>query len=153
MPNVKVLLNEQIEKLGNVGEVVSVKPGYARNYLLPQNLAVIPTPGEIKRIQKKKELLEKQYQEERTKAEEIDKKLTEIGQIEIAAESGEAGKLFGSITAKDIAEKISDELGIPFERKQIILKKSLNELGEYDIKLKLHNEITAQIKLVIKKVE
>ena len=153
MPNIKLLLNEQIEKLGNVGEIVSVKPGYARNYLLPNNLATIPTPGEVKRIQKKKELLEKQYQEEKAKAEEIAKKLHDAGGIIIARESGEAGKLLGSVTAKDIAEKISDELGITVQKKQIILKRSLNELGEYDIKLKLHNEVSAQIKLVIKKVE
>ena len=153
MPNIKLLLKEKVEKLGEIGEVVSVKPGYARNFLLPNDLAAIPTPGEIKRIQKKKELLEKQYQEEKIQAEEIAKRLSGAAQIEMNAEAGEAGKLFGRITAKDIVEKINDKLGTDINKKQILLKKPISELGEFDIKIKLHNEVTAQIKLVVKKTE
>lgn len=153
MPNVKLLLKEKIEKLGDIGEVVSVKPGYARNFLLPNNLAAIPTLGEIRRIQKKKELLEKQYQEEKVQAEEIAKRLSGVSQIEMNAEAGEAGKLFGKITSKDITEKINSELGIEINKKQILLKNSISELGEFDIKIKLHTEVTTQIKLVVKKTE
>ncbi len=150
MPNVRVLLNEKIEKLGEIGEIVSVKPGYARNYLLPRGFATIPTVGEIKRIKKRKELLEKQYQEEKAQAESIAKKLSDLGKIEIIAKAGEAGKLFGSITPKDIVERINSEASTKITRKQVILKKSINEIGEFDIKLKLHNEVTAHIKLVVK---
>ena len=153
MPNVKLLLKEKVEKLGEIGEVVSVKPGYARNYLLPNNLAAIPTPGEIKRIQKKKELLEKLYQEEKVQAEEIAKKLSEAVQIEMNAEAGEAGKLFGRITAKDIVEKLNSELSLEINKKQILLKKPISDLGEFDIKIKLHTEVTAEIKLIVKKTE
>ena len=153
MPNVKLLLKEKVEKLGDIGEVVSVKPGYARNFLLPNDLAVIPTVGEIKRIQKKKELLEKQYQEEKTQAEEIAKRLSDIAQIEMNAEAGEAGKLFGRITAKDVVERLNNKLGTDINKKSILLKKPISELGEFDIKIKLHNEVTAQIKLVVKKTE
>ena len=153
MPNVKLLLKEKVEKVGDIGEVVSVKPGYARNFLLPNDLAAIPTAGEIKRIQKKKELLEKQYQEEKVQAEGIAKKLSGAGQIEMNAEAGEAGKLFGRITAKDIVEKLNDKLGTDINKKQILLKKPISELGEFDIKIKLHNEVTAEIKLVVKKTE
>ena len=153
MPNVKLLLKEKVEKLGEIGEVVSVKPGYARNFLLPNNLAAIPTLGEIKRIQKKKELLEKQYQEEKARAEEIAKQLSKVAQIEMNAEAGEAGKLFGRITAKDIAEKLNDKLGIEINKKSILLKKPIGELGEFDVKIKLHNEVTVEIKLVVKKTE
>ena len=153
MPNVKLLLKEKVEKLGEIGEVVSVKPGYARNFLLPNNLAAIPTPGEIKRIQKKKELLEKQYQEEKIQAEEIAKKLSEAVRIEMNAEAGEAGKLFGRITSKDIVEKLNSQLGTEINKKSILLKKAISELGEFDIKIKLHNEVTAEIKLVVKKTE
>lgn len=153
MPNVKVLLKEKVEKLGEVGEIVSVKPGYARNFLLPNDLAAIPTPGVIKQIQKKKELLEKQYQEEKSQAEELVKKLTDLGQIIITAKAGEAGKLFGAITAKDIVERINKELDIDIQRKQVLLKRSIGELGEYVIKLKLYTEVTAEIKIVIKKEE
>ena len=153
MPNIKLLLNEKVDKLGEIGEVVSVKPGYARNFLLPKRLAVIPTPGEIRRIQKKKELLEKQYNEEKLQAEEAAKDLSEVSEIVIFTKAGEAGKLFGSITAKDVAEKISAQLGKDIDRKQVLLKRSIHEVGEYEIKLKLHNEVTIQIKLVIKKEE
>jgi len=153
MPNIKLLLKEKVEKLGEIGEVVSVKPGYARNFLLPNNLAAIPTPGEIKRIQKKKELLEKQYQEEKLQAEGIAKQLGEIAKIEMNAEAGEAGKLFGRITAKDIVERLNSQLGIEINKKSILLKKAISELGEFDIKIKLHNEVTAEIKLIVKKTE
>ncbi len=153
MPNVKLLLKEKVEKLGEIGEVISVKPGYARNFLLPNDLAAIPTPGEIKRIQKKKELLEKQYQEEKVQAEEIAKKLSGAARIEINSEAGEAGKLFGRITAKDIVEKLNSQFGVEINKKSILLKKAISELGEFDIKIKLHNEVTAEIKLVVKKTE
>ena len=150
MPNVKLLLKEKVEKLGEIGEIVSVKPGYARNYLLPYNLAAIPTPGEIKRIQRKKELLEKQYQEEKAQTEGIANKLTEIGEIIIFAKAGEAGKLFGTVTTKDIVEKINNQIGTTLQRKQVLLKRSIGELGEYKIQIKLHTEVTAEVKIVIK---
>lgn len=153
MPNVKVLLKEKVEKLGDIGEIVSVKPGYARNFLLPNNLAALPTVGEVKRLQKKKELLEKQYQGEKAQAEEIAKKLTESGQIIITAKAGEAGKLFGTVTAKDIVEKINKDLGLDIQRKQLLLKRSIGELGEYSIKLKLHTEVTTEVKILIKNEE
>ena len=153
MANVKVLLNEKVEKLGEIGEVVVVKPGYARNFLLPQGLATLPTVGAIKRIQKKKELLEKQYKDEKVHAEEIVKKLDQAGEIVIFAKSGEAGKLYGKITTKDITEKINDQLGLDIQRKQILLKRSIGDLGEYEIKVKLHNEVTTQIKVLIKNEE
>jgi len=153
MPNVKVLLNEKIDDLGEIGQIVSVKPGYARNYLLPKNLATIPTLGEVRRMQKKKEQLEKLYQEEKAKAEELAKKITALSELKIIGHAGDAGKLFGSITAKDIAEKLSSELDAEISRKQILLKRSISDLGEYNIKLKLHNEVSAEIKVIVKKEE
>ena len=153
MPNVKVLLKEKIEKLGEIGEVVSVKPGYARNYLLPEGLASLPTIGEIKRIQKKKELLEKKYQEEKTLSEDISRKITELGEIVIITRAGEAGKLYGAITSKDIAAYIKDKTDIEIPRKQILLRRSISDLGEYQVKVKLHTEVTIEIKIVVKAEE
>ena len=153
MSKVKVLLNEKVEKLGDIGEIVEVKAGYARNCLLPQGQATLPSAGELKRIQKKKELLEKEHQKEKDQAEDIIRKLNELpvpNTIEISAKAGEAGKLFGAITTKDIAEKINKELGIEIVRKQILLRRSIGEIGEYDIKLKLHTDVTSQIKVIIK---
>lgn len=153
MPNVKVLLNQKIEKLGEIGEIVSVKPGYARNYLLPEGLATIPTAGEIKRIQKKKELFEKQYQDEKAQAEEIAKKLSTLNEVIIIAKGGEAGKLYGKVTTKDITDKVNEHLGTTIQRKQVLLKRSIGELGEYEVKLKLHNEVTTHIKVIVKSEE
>ncbi len=153
MPNVKVLLNENIEHLGRIGDMVSVKPGYARNYLLPEGLASIPTVGEIRRIQKRKELLEKQYQEEKAQAEEMVQNLNKFGDFVIYTRAGESGKLFGAITAKDIAERINSLLGLNIVKKQVQLKRAIGEIGEYSIKLKLHNEVTADIKFIIKTEE
>ena len=153
MANIKVLLKDNVEKLGDIGEIVSVKPGYARNYLIPKGFASLPTPGEVKMIQRKKELLEKAYKEEKQKAEEVAKKITDLGELIIFAKAGEAGKLFGSITAKDVAEELNNKLGLEIQRKQVLLKRSIAELGELEIKLKLHNEVTAQIKLSVRKHE
>lgn len=150
MPNVKLLLNEKVEKLGEIGEIVSVKPGYARNYLLPEGLATLPSLGEVKRIQKKKQLLEKEYNEEKTKAQEIAEKLKEHGDFVILAKAGEAGKLYGAITTKDISSQINNDLSVEIPRKQILLRRSIGEIGEYNIKLKLHTEVTTEIKIVVK---
>ena len=153
MPNVKLLLKDNVEELGNIGDIVSVKPGYARNYLLPNGFATLPTPGEVKQIEKKKALLQKQFEEEKAQAEEVSKKLSDIGKIEFSAEAGEAGKLFGRITAKDIVEKIKSEHDIKIDRKQIQLKKSIGELGEFDINIKLHADVMGQIKVIVKQSE
>lgn len=153
MGSVKVLLNQKVEKLGDIGDIVNVRLGYARNYLLPNGLATLPSIGELKRIEKRRAILEKQYQEEKSKAEEIAKKITELGQVEIIAEAGEAGKLFGSITTKDIVETLKKEAGVEIPRKQILLRRSISEVGEYNIKIKLHTEVQPEIKLVVKPEE
>lgn len=153
MPNVKVILNEKVEKLGEVGEVVAVKPGYARNFLLPRGLASMPTIGAVKRLQKKKELLEKQYKDEKLQAQDIAKKLSELEKIVIFAKAGEAGKLFGKVTTKEITEKINAEAGADINRKQVLLKRAISDVGEHEVKLKLHNEVETKIIVVVKKEE
>ena len=153
MPNVKVLLSQKVENLGDIGEIVSVKAGYARNHLLPKGVASLPTIGELKRLEKKRAILEAEYQKEKTGAELVAKKIEEIGDIEIFTKAGEAGKLFGSITTKEIVAKIEDKSGIKVPRKQLLLKRSIAELGEYDIKIKLHPAVTIQIKVIVKAEE
>lgn len=153
MPNIKLLLKEKVEKLGEIGEIISVKPGYARNYLLPAGLATLPTPGEIRRIQKKKEQLRKLYEEEKTKAEELAGKISNLGDIVFSVQTGESGKLFGTVNTKDIIEKINSELGIDLQRKQVLLKRGFSEIGEYKVSIKLHQEVTQEVKIVIKKEE
>ena len=151
MPNVQVLLKESVDKLGDIGEIVTVKPGYARNYLLPQGLATLPTIGEIRSVKKKKEKIEKINKETKAKAEEINSKLLEIASIEIKAKAGESGKLFGAITAKEIAEVLNEKLGEEFklDKKQVNLKRGIHEVGKYPVKIKLHPEVSTEIEVVV----
>lgn len=149
MPNVKLLLNDNIDKLGKIGEVVDVKPGYARNYLLPQGLASIPTMGEVRRIKKRKEELEKKYQEEKAEASKVAEKIEGLGNLVFKASAGESGKLFGSITSKDIATRISEEIGVEVNRKQLFLNKSITQVGEVTTKLRLHPEVIVDINVVV----
>lgn len=150
MPNVKVLLNENIEKLGDIGEIVAVKPGYARNYLIPEGKASLPTLGEVRRIKKKKELLEKVYKEEKAKAEEVIKKIEKLGDIVFSTKAGESGKIFGSISNKDIAEKLHELTGEVIDRKQVQLKRAITSIGEQLVKIKLHHEVFCEVKVVVK---
>ncbi len=152
MPNVKVLLKDNVEKLGDIGEIVSVKPGYARNFLLPQGLATIPSIGEMRQVEKKKEQIIKLYKEAQVKAEEIVKSITEIGDLVISTKAGEAGKLFGSITVKDITAKINEKLSeeLKIDKKQVQLKRAITDVGEFMIKIKLHPEVSTEVKVVIK---
>ncbi|MBI3309210.1 MAG: 50S ribosomal protein L9 [Candidatus Melainabacteria bacterium] len=153
MANLKVVLNESVEKLGQVGDIVSVRSGYARNYLLPNEIASIPTIGEIKRLEKKRALLEEELKQEKTFAEELAAKLNKIAKIEISAKAGEAGKLFGSITSKDIVAVFEDKHDIKLQRKQVMLKRSISEVGEYNVKIKLHPEVIPEIEIVVKSEE
>lgn len=153
MPNIKVLLSQKVENLGDIGEIVSVRAGYARNFLLPKGVASLPTIGELKRLEKKRAILEAEYKKEKTSAELVAKKIEEISDIEIFAKAGEAGKLFGSVTTKEIVEKIEDKSGIKIPRKQLLLRRSITELGEYNIPIKLHSEVTTQIKIIVKAEE
>lgn len=153
MANVKVLLSENIEKLGDVGDIVTVKAGYARNYLLPRGIGCLPTIGELKRLEKKRAVIEKQRQEERNLAEGVAERLKSLDEIEIFAKAGEAGKLFGAITTKDIIEVLKEKHNIEIPKKQVLLRRSLSEVGEHTVKIKLHSDLTIEIKVHIKQEE
>ena len=151
MPNVQVLLKDNVEKLGDIGEIVTVKPGYARNYLLPQGLATIPTIGEIRSVEKRKAEIIKKYQEAKLVSEQVSKKILELGTIEIKVKAGESGKLFGSITAKEVAEILNEKLGgeLKVERKQINVKRGIHEIGQHPVKIKLHPEVIVEIEVLV----
>lgn len=156
MSNVTVLLNETIDKVGKIGEIVDVKPGYARNYLIPNKLACIPTLGEVKRIQKKKELLQKQYEEEKKIAQDLIKKFEKLkpaNSITFELKASESGKTFGSVTSKHVAEKIQSELGLELDRKDVHMKKNLTSIGEHTATIKLHPEVELELNIIINKIE
>lgn len=144
----KVILTNYHEKLGDVGDTVEVKSGYANNYLIPNGLAVPATKGNINQMQLVKQAAVKLEARNIKEAEELAKKLEGL-QVTFIVKTGEEGKLYGSITNKDIAEKISEERKIEIDRKKIDMQEHIKELGEYEIELKLYKEVKSSVKVIV----
>jgi large subunit ribosomal protein L9 len=147
----RIILKERLGKLGEVGEVVSVKPGYARNYLIPKGLAYAATPGNLKRIERERAQAEKRWATELAEARQR-AAVIEATSVTFSARAGEEGKLFGSITAGDIVAKM-EEQGITIDRKQIMLDEPLKALGVFSVPVKLHAEVRPEIKVWVIKEE
>jgi len=143
----KVILNEYIETLGRVGDIIEVKPGYARNYLLPRKLAVLPTKHNMEVMKYKKVKAEKQLEQEKMSARELKEKLEQVT-ISIEKKAGESDTLFGSVTTMEIQGKL-EELGYTFDRKKIHLDEHIKKLGVHTCRVKLIEEIEAEIKIEV----
>jgi large subunit ribosomal protein L9 len=141
----EVILLENIEKLGSRGQVVKVADGYGRNYLLPKNLAVAATPQNRKRMEQQRVRFLKLEAKEKGDAEDLAKLLLGVS-VTLTRKSGEKGTLFGSVTAIDIAEKLAAQ-GYNIDRRKIALDSPLKILGEYEVPIRLHREVTAFIKV------
>lgn len=144
----KIILKQNIEKIGQVGDVVEVSDGFARNFLIPQGKAISFTVGNFKQI----EYLKKQEAEQREgELKEVKKFAEKINNIslEIRVKAGEEGKLFGSVTNKDIVEALLKEHGIELDKRKINLKESLKKLGVHAVTVNLYKDITPQIKVNI----
>ena len=144
----KVILKQYQEKLGDIGDIVEVKAGYANNYLIPQEIAVIATKGNINQM----ELVKKAaIKVESKNIEEASKTAEGLGDIilNFIVKTGEEGKLYGSITNKDLAAKIMEDKKIEIDRKKIDLPEHIKELGEYDVDIKLYKEVKATIKVIV----
>jgi large subunit ribosomal protein L9 len=145
MATVEVLLREDVEHLGRRGEIVRVKAGYARNYLLPRGLAVLATAANVKAIEQEKHLLARREARERTQAETLAERLKELV-LTFPRKVGDQDMLFGSVTAMDIAQALAEQ-GITVDRRKILVEHPIKYLGEYTIPVKLHREVTAEIKI------
>ena len=147
MANTTILLREDIESLGGRGEIVKVKAGYARNYLLPQGLATLATKGNLKQIEQERAALLKKAAVERATAEA---QKEQMGTIELAFErkAGEGGTLFGSVTSMDIADALKAK-GYEIDRRRIVLKDAIKETGEYTVTVKLHREVALEVPVVV----
>lgn len=147
MANTTILLRQDIESVGGRGEIVKVKAGYARNYLLPQGLASLATKGNVKQIDQERTALLKRASEERSTAEA---QKNQMGTISLAFErkAGEGGTLFGSVTSMDIAEALQAK-GYEIDRRKIVLKDPIKETGEYTVKVKLHREVTLEVPVAV----
>ena len=145
----QVILKKDVQNLGEQGDLVQVKDGYARNYLLPQNYAELATPGALKnreqniaRIHAKQEKL---HQEALAKAAEIEK----LGQIELSAKAGESGKLFGTITTKKLCEELKEKANIEVDKKTVSLSAPINKVGEFTMLIKLTSKVKTELKVVV----
>ena len=139
----EVILTEDVPKLGDAGKLVRVRPGYARNYLLPQGKALLATKGRIKELEHKKRVIEAKIVKELKTHEAVAKRLGETT-LEFQMQAGEAGKLFGSVTNADIAQRLADQ-GLEVDRRRIQLQEPIKQLGEYDVKVRLHREVTGSL--------
>lgn len=147
MANTTILLREDIDTLGGRGEIVKVKAGYARNYLLPQGLATLATKGNVKQIEQERSALLKKAAIEKATA---DAQKDQMGSIELAFErkAGDGGTLFGSVTSMDIAEALQAK-GYEIDRRRISLRDAIKETGEYTVKVKLHREVTLEVPVTV----
>ncbi len=144
---VEVILTEDISTLGSAGEVVRVRPGYARNYLLPQGKAMLATKGRVRELEHKRRVIEEKIRKEIGGHELVAKRLEQT-ELEFQVLAGEEGKLFGSITNADIAGRLGEQ-GIKLDRRKIELSEPIKQLGEYKVTLKLHREVRTQIRVKV----
>ncbi len=140
-----VILRENVPSLGKAGDSVKVSDGYARNYLIPKNLAIEANTRNLKALEHDRKRIIQLAEREKKKAEGIAEKLAGVT-CSIARRVGDQGKLFGSVGAKDI-EKALQEAGIEIDRKNIILDEPLKSLGEFSVKIKLSSDLSAEIKV------
>ncbi len=138
-----VILMERIEKLGQMGDVVSVKPGYARNFLLPQKKALRATKGNMARFEQERAQLEADNLKRREEAERIVKDLEGMT-VTLVRQAGESGQLYGSVNSRDIAESVT-EAGVTIDRKQVALTAVIKTLGLHPVRIQLHPEVSVEI--------
>jgi large subunit ribosomal protein L9 len=147
----QIILQEDVEKLGTRGQVVEVKEGYARNFLLPRKLALPASAGNMKRLEKMRAAFAKKSAVEIADAQKLAELLAGVS-LELTRKAGDNDHMFGSVTSADISEALAAK-GFTVDKKQVALAEPIKTLGEYEVPLKLHREVTASVKLAVKKEE
>ncbi|MER3481418.1 MAG: 50S ribosomal protein L9 [Meiothermus sp.] len=147
----KVILLEPMENLGDVGAVVNVKPGYARNYLLPRGLATIASESNLRALEAKIRAQAKRSAERKAEAERL-KELLEPLTLTLKVKAGES-KIYGSVTARDIAEALEAQHQIGIDPKRLVLEKPIKELGEYTLAYKPHPEVPINLKVSVQAIK
>jgi large subunit ribosomal protein L9 len=143
----KVILRHDMDELGLEGAIVNVKEGYARNYLIPKGYALVADNRNVKLIEMQKKKIETNRLKAREDAEKVAKDLESVV-ITIAQKVGEENKLYGSVTSMDIADEM-EKKGISIDRKKIVMDKPIKTLGEFEVKIKLHAQVTGAIKVAV----
>lgn len=143
---VEVILREHVEHLGRRGDIVKVSDGYARNYLLPRNLALPVNEGNKRRVEKERRLAEAREAAEQSQAEALAARLAELECV-VPRKVGEQDTLYGSVTASDLAHALEAQHQITVDRRKIQLAEPIKQLGEFTVPVKLHREVLGAIKL------
>lgn len=144
----KIVLRDDIDNVGRKGDLIEVADGYARNYLVPRGLAIVATKGTIKQAQAMQRSREVREAREREAAEAVAGRLRDQT-VRIQARVGEAGRLFGSVTATDVADAVAEQLEVELDRKKLALPEPIREVGMHDVSLKLHPEVEASFHVVV----
>jgi large subunit ribosomal protein L9 len=147
----QIILQEDVEKLGTRGQLVEVAAGYARNYLLPRKLGIEATPGNMKRLEKMRATFAKKEATEKEAAQKLAELLVAVS-VTLTRKAGENDQLFGSVTSGDVAEALAAQ-GYNIEKRKIVLADPIKVVGEFEIPIKLHREVTSAVKLTVKKEE
>lgn len=147
MATTTVLLREDIDNLGGRGEIVKVKAGYARNFLLPQGVATLASKGNVKQIEREREGLLKKAATEKSTADAQAEQMKGIA-LSFERKAGDDGTLFGSVTSMDIAEALQAK-GYEIDRRRIILKNTIKEVGDYTVNVKIHREVTIELPVTV----
>lgn len=144
----EIILTEDVHKLGHAGDVVRVKDGYARNYLLPRGKAMLATRGRVRELEHKRRMVEEKQRKEVASLEQLGRQISGI-RLEFEALTSEEGKLFGSVTNADIAARLAEQ-GIEIDRRRIDLPDPIKQAGEYAVSIRLHREVGAQIAVEVR---
>lgn len=145
----KVILLQDVKSLGKKGEIVNVNDGYARNFILPKKLGAEATAKNLNDLKLQKNNEKKVAQENLDAAKELAADLA-AGKVELAIKVGEGGRTFGSVSSKEIAAAVKDQMKLDVDKKKIVLKENIKTLGTHIVNVKLHPEVTAELKVVVK---
>ena len=149
MPTTELILTENVPGLGAEADVVKVRRGYARNYLLPHGKAYEVTPAALRQIENLKKKRAEREAREVNEAEELARRIGKF-HVTFTLATGETGKAFGSVTAQDIANRIKNELGVEIDRHKIMLDRHIKDTGEHEVQIKLHHDLTATFAFNVK---
>ena len=145
----QVILKKDVQNLGEAGDLVNVKDGYARNFLLPQNAAEVATKGALQNREQNLARIKAKQEKLHQEALELAEKIEKVAELKLSAKAGESGKLFGTITTKKLAEELQAQSGIEVDRKNITLNAPINKVGEYTMLIKLTSKVKTELKVVV----
>ena len=145
----QVILKKDVQNLGEAGDVVTVKDGYARNFLFPKNFAEVATAGALQNREQNLARIKAKQEKLHQEALEKSKQIEEIGALELSAKAGESGKLFGTITTKKLCEELKAKAGIEVDKKTVSLDHPINKVGEYTMLIKLTSKVKTELKVIV----